>query len=66
MIGYDPQGMPPSIPRYAALKFEVEVLKVEDAPAQPKMPMGMRNGQGGNPQDQGGNPQQDPNQQPQH
>ena len=66
MMGYGPQGMPPSIPRYAALKFEVEVLKIEEAPAKPKMPMGMKNGQGGNPQDQGGNPQQDPNQQPQH
>lgn len=61
MMGYGPQGMPPTIPRFAALKFEIEVLKVEDAPARPKMPMGMNSQQGGNPQEQGGNPQQNPN-----
>ena len=37
------------------MKFEVEVLKMEDAPVQPKMPMNMP--QHGNPQ---GNPQQNP------
>lgn len=68
MMGYGPQGMPPTIPRYAALKFEVEVLKMEDAPPQPKMPMGMKQQGQGNPQQgnpQQGNQQQDPNQQPQ-
>lgn len=59
MMGYGPQGNPPVIPRFAALKFEVEVLKMEDAPVQPKMPPNMP--QHGNPQ---GNPQQNPQEQP--
>ncbi|HEX8356053.1 MAG TPA: FKBP-type peptidyl-prolyl cis-trans isomerase, partial [Segetibacter sp.] len=35
LLGYGPPGMPPSIPRYSSLKFEVEVLNVTDAPQQP-------------------------------
>ena len=61
MMGYGPQGNPPTIPRFAALKFEIEVLKMEDAPPQPKLPAGMQ-GQGNPPQ---GNPQEDPRQQQQ-
>ena len=58
MLGYGPQGSPPMIPRFAALKFEVEVVKMEEAPAPPKNARPM-------PQ-QGANPQQNPQQQPEN
>ncbi len=58
LLGYGPQGMPPTIPKFSSLKFTVEVVKMEDAPAQPQMPMGR--GRAANPND--GGAQQDPRQ----
>lgn len=42
LLAYGPPGSPPNIPPYSALKFEIEVVKVQDAPPQqPQMPLGM-------------------------
>lgn len=43
MLGYGQNGQPPMIPQYANLIFEIEVLDVSQAPAQPALP-GMQNG----------------------
>jgi FKBP-type peptidyl-prolyl cis-trans isomerase FkpA len=68
LMGYGPQGAPPTIPPYAPLKFEVQVTNIAEAPAQtaPQMPGGAQGaagaqgnpagqqGQGGQGQPQGG------------
>lgn len=38
MLGYGQNGQPPVIPQYASLIFEIEVLDVMPAPAQPAQP----------------------------
>jgi FKBP-type peptidyl-prolyl cis-trans isomerase len=38
LLGYGPQGMPPAIPAYSSLKFEVQVNNITDAPAKPQIP----------------------------
>jgi FKBP-type peptidyl-prolyl cis-trans isomerase FkpA len=69
LMGYGPQGAPPTIPPYSPLKFEVEVTNIAEAPAQPapQMPGAAQGGQAGaadqqqqgqgQPQGQGGQPQ---------